>query len=73
MMIIIRLLSHLNLYNDLDNPSTTGDLVLFANDTNKTAIEFHENAQIVLNEIHESMFSNQLHINLTKSYLNRKY
>ena len=58
--------------NDLVNSSTRGDFVLFADDTNiffpsKTKIEAYENAQIVLNGIHEYMFSNQLHINLTKS------
>ena len=58
--------------NDLVNSSTRGDFVLFADDTNifvpgKTKIEAYENAKIVLNGIHEYMFSNQLHINLTKS------
>ena len=33
----------------------------------KTEIEAYENAQIVLNVIYKYMFSNQLHINLTKS------
>ena len=58
--------------NDLVNSSTRGDFVIFADDTNifvpgKTKIEAYENSQIVLNGIHEYMFSNQLHINLTKS------
>ena len=58
--------------NDLVNSSTTGDFVLFADDTNifvpgNTVIEPYENAQNVLNGIHEFILSIQLHINLTKS------
>ena len=70
--VCIRTLLFLIFINDLVNSSATGDFVLFADDTNifvpgKTKIEAYENAQIVLNGIHEYMFSNQLHINLTKS------
>ena len=58
--------------NDLKNSSKLGDFVLFADDTNifipgKNEEEAFNNAQAVLDAVTEYMFSNQLHINMTKS------
>ena len=58
--------------NDLANSSADGNFVLFADDTNifvsgKNEEDVYAKAQTVLNQVHEYMASNQLHINLTKS------
>ena len=58
--------------NDLINASNNGTFVLFADDTNifvtgKNETEVYDKAQIVLNEVHNYMSSNLLHINMTKS------
>ena len=57
--------------NDIVNSSILGDFVLFADDTNifvvgKTADEAFECANKVVDEVYRYMFSNQLHINLSK-------
>ena len=58
--------------NDIANSSIDGNFVLFADDTNifvteRDEDEVYKKAQIVMNEVHQYMVSNQLHINLTKS------
>ena len=58
--------------NDIANSSKDGNFVLFADDTNifitgRDEDEAYKKAQIVLDEVQQYMFSNQLHINLTKS------
>ena len=58
--------------NDLVNASNSGTFVLFADDTNifvsgKDEDEVYNKAQIVLNEVHNYMSSNLLHINMKKS------
>ena len=58
--------------NDIANSSNDGNFVLFADDTNIFVTgcnedEVYAKAQLVLNQVHQYMVSNQLHINLTKS------
>ena len=61
--------------NDIINSSKNGNFVLFADDTNifvvgKTIKEVYENTNSVLNEVHQYMVANELHINLSKcSYM----
>ena len=54
------------------NISTFETFVLFADDTNifvsgSTEEEAYEKSQIVLNQLEEYMFANQLHINVEKT------
>ena len=58
--------------NKTSNMSINNDLVLFADDTNTFVIGKKENdvylsAQNMLDGIYGNMYSNKLHINLTKS------
>ena len=58
--------------NDLANSTTLGEFVLFADDTNifitgKDEKSAYLKANIVLEKVHEYMYSNQLHINPEKS------
>ena len=62
------------IYSDCTSTTTSenNDFVLFADDTNifvvgKNEQNAYENSQRVLNNVLEYMYSNQLHINLTKS------
>ena len=58
--------------NDIINSSALGNFVLFADDTNifivgKDEDQVYANANIVLEEVHNYLLTNQLHINKTKS------
>ena len=58
--------------NDIVTTSTLGKFVLYADDTNifvsgASEAEAYENAQIVLDNVYDYMFANQLHINVGKS------
>ena len=60
--------------NDLANSTTLGEFVLFADDTNifitgKDEKSAYLKANIVLEKVHEYMYSNQLHINPEKKLL----
>ena len=59
-------------YNLITNDRCNVDFVLFADDTNifvagQNEEEVYLNAQNILNNLNGYMYSNQLHINLTKS------
>jgi len=58
--------------NDIVNASELGSFVLFADDTNifvsgKSEDEVYSNANRVMEAVHQYMFKNLLHINLSKS------
>ena len=58
--------------NDIINSSKLGHFVLFADDTNifvvgKYEKEAYSNANLVLNEMHQYMSKNKLHVNMSKS------
>ena len=64
--------SHYDADDDNDNSDDGDEFVLFADDTNifvvgKDEDKVYQNAQFLLNKINEYMYSNQLHINYTKS------
>ena len=66
--------SRLSYINDITNieSATLANFVLFADDTNifvsgKDENDAYKNANNVLNEVHQYMVANQLHINMDKS------